>query len=288
MSKSPAKRSTDADEMTLTVQGAIHTVRGRPVILAHDLSAFFETTTSAINQYRARNDARFTADYAFQLSSDEWDDLKSQIVISTADGGKKKTHGGSRTPPWAYTEHGVAMMSMGMKSDTAIQLSKVIIDTFVELRRGTLSPDRVLAGPTATKHRRTLQEKIYAQIEQLLDAKLPTQDGATLREEMGSIAQSALGRIKAVLDKPAKENEKITAEVSKILAEAEKIYAETRKINAETDKLVLDGYRARLEFIRDLREMAMQLERDDWLEAFDAFGPGATPRTLPAPKRNKR
>ena len=73
------------------------------------------------------------------------------------------------------------------------------------------------------------------------------------------------------MDGPAKSNEKISAEVTKILAEAEKVYAETRKINVETDRLVLDNYRARLEFIRDLREMAMQLERDDWLEVFDVF-----------------
>ena len=139
------------------------------------------------------------------------------------------------------------------------------------------------------KHRRSLQEKLYSQIEQLLDAKLPTEDGSTLREEMGSIAQSALGRIKAVLDTPAKSNEKISAEVSKILAEAEKVYAETRKINAETDRIVLDNYRTRLEFIRDLREMAMQLERDDWVDVFDhTFGPADSQASLPAPKPRKR
>ena len=106
---------------------------------------------------------------------------------------------------------------------------------------------------------------------------------------MGSIAQSALGRIKAVLDTPAKSNEKISAEVSKILAEAEKVYAETRKINAETDRIVLDNYRTRLEFIRDLREMAMQLERDDWVDVFDhTFGPADSQASLPAPKPRKR
>ncbi|MCY4007218.1 MAG: hypothetical protein OXE84_10440 [Rhodobacteraceae bacterium] len=85
------------------------------------------------------------------------------------------------------------------------------------------------------------------------------------------LAQSALGRIKAVLDAPTKSNEKISAEVTRILAEAEEIYAETRKINAETDRLELDNYKGRIEFIRDLREMAMQLERDDWLGVFDGF-----------------
>lgn len=249
------------------VRGAIVIVRDTPVMLASDLAQFFGVTVSAVNQYRARNVDKFGDDYAFQLTDGEWTALKSQNVIA------KKGRGGSRTPPWAYSEHGVAMMSMGMKSEIAVRLAKVIIDTFVDLRRGTLATERVVAGPAAIQHRRSLQEKIYARIEDLLDAKLPTPDGHTLREEMGTLAQSALGRIKAVLDSPAKSNEKISAEVTKILAEAEKVYAETRKINAEADRLVMDNYRARLEFIRDLREMAMQLERDDWLEVFDStFG----------------
>lgn len=249
----------------VSVKNAIIEIRATPVMLAGDLADFFDTTASAVNQYRARNADKFTLDYAFQLTAEEWDALKSQNVIS------KKGRGGSRTPPWAYTEHGVAMMSMGMKSEVAVRLANVIIDTFIDLRRGTLPTERVIAGPDVASTRRALQKKIYTQIEQLLDAKLPTADGATLREEMGSIAQSALGRIKAVLDAPAKSNEKISAEVAKILAEAEKVYAETRKLNAETDKLIMENYRARLEFIRDLREMAMQLERDDWLAVFDGF-----------------
>jgi len=72
---------------------------------------------------------------------------------------------------------------------------------------------------------------------------------------------------------PVKNNEKISAEVSKILAEAKKFYAETRKLHAEADNLVLQNYQLRLEVIRDLREMAQQLERDDWIGVFhDSFG----------------
>lgn len=113
-------------------------------------------------------------------------------------------------------------------------------------------------------------------MEQLLELELPTSEGHTVRDELGSISTTALGNIKAVLDAPAKQNEKITAEVTKILAEAEKLYAEARKVHIETDTLILENYRARLDFIRDLREMAQQLERDDWIEAFDgAFGKAA-------------
>ena len=205
----------------LAIQNALVVLRDMPVILASDLAEFFDTTTKAINQNRARNAERFTQDYAFQLTPAEWENLKSQSVTSNA------KHGGTRTPPWAYSEHGVAMMSMGMQSEQAIRLSKVIIDTFVDYRRGTLPSIAVIAGPQALAHRRSLQEKIYKQMEQLLDVELPSTKGNTVRDEIGSIAIKALDRVKAVIDRPALENEKISAEVAKILAEAEKLYAET-------------------------------------------------------------
>lgn len=269
------------DGEKLEIQSAIILLREKPVILAHDLAKFFETETKKINQYRARNEDRFSGQYAFQLDAEEWKILKSQNVTASS------SHGGSRTRPWAYTEHGVAMMSMGMTSENAIRLSKVIIDTFVDYRRGTLPAQPVLGGPKAAEYRRSLLEKIYKQMEQVLDAELPTSSGATVRQELSGIATQALGNIKAILDRPGLENEKVTAEVSKILAEAEKLYAEARKIQVETDSIIMQNYRTRLEFLRDLREMAQQLERDDWVEIFDSsFGEveNQTPGALFAPK----
>jgi hypothetical protein len=247
-----------------SVKDAIITIRGVPVILAGDLAGFFETTAREINQYRFRNEEKFS-DYAFQLTKSEWGSLKSQNVTSKTD------HGGTRIPPWVYTEHGVAMMSMGMKSGAAVELSKVIIDTFVHYRRGTLPAKRMMPGKEAERARRSLQETIYEKILSILDSELPGADGHTLRDEMGSIANKALESIKAVIDRPAATNEKIYAEVTKIMAEAEKIYAEKRKLDAETDKILLENFGTRLELMRDLQTMAMQLDRDNWLEAFDGF-----------------
>ena len=262
--KKPSLKPGSAE---IEIKHSIVVVRDMPVILAADLARFFETETKFVNLYRKRNVDKFTEDYAFQLSKPEWEVLKLQNATSN------KGRGGMRHLPWAYTEHGVAMMSMGMKSENAVRLSKVVIDTFVNYRRGTLPANRVISGAKAAKHRRSLQEKIYHQMEQILDMKLPTSEGHTVRDELSEIATKSLGHIKAVLDTPVKNNERISAEVTRILAEAEKLYAETRKLNVETDTLVLQNYRARLGFIRDLREMAQQLERDDWIELLDdGFG----------------
>ena len=94
-------------DIELQIKNAIVRIRGMPVILAIDLARFFETETKFVNLYRNRNMDKFTEDYAFQLSETEWEGLKLQNATS------KKGRGGTRHPPWAYTEHGVAMMSMG-------------------------------------------------------------------------------------------------------------------------------------------------------------------------------
>jgi hypothetical protein len=282
MAKSKKEIITDKpNKAAANVASAIVIVRDTPVIMANDLASFFDTTTKAVNQYRSRNSDKFTSDYAFQMTKEEWDRLKSQNVTS------KTGRGGSRTPPWVYTEHGVAMMSMGMKSENAIRLSKVIIDTFVDYRRGTLPKEPVLSGPRAAAHRRSLQEQIYNQIEQFLALPLPSQGGHTVGDELGGIGNKVLEHVKSVLESPSKKNEKISAEVAKILAEAEKIYAETRKLNLEADTIMLENYRARLDFIRELREMAGQLERDDWVEMFDGSFGEADRTLLSAPDKKR-
>jgi hypothetical protein len=73
-----------------------------------------------------RNLARFPGDFMFQLTSDEFDDLKSQIVISS--------WGGRRTPPYAFTEQGVAMLSSVLNSERAIAVNIEIMRAFVRLR----------------------------------------------------------------------------------------------------------------------------------------------------------
>jgi len=272
--------SKSATDLHRAVADTILMVRGNLVILATDLAAFYETTTSAVNQYRKRNEQRFTSDYAFQLTKEQCKYLKSQNVISSTE------HGGRRFCPWVYTEHGVAMMSMGMKSDKAAELSRIIIETFVSFRRGTLPPERVIVGSHTLKRRRAFLEKIYRKMEQLLDAELPSSPGKTLGEELGSIATNALDHVKQILKSQGMKNEKVSAEITKILAEAEKLYTETRKINEETNTIALQNQRHRFELLRELRTMAMQLERDDWLEVFDnSFDTSARKAITPAPKQ---
>jgi len=107
--------------------GRIVLVRELRVMLSSDLAALYEVEPRVLMQAVKRNGTRFPEDFMFQLSRDEWLNLKSQNVISS--------WGGSRTPPYAFTELGVAMLSSVLKSARAVQANIEIMRTFVRLRR---------------------------------------------------------------------------------------------------------------------------------------------------------
>lgn len=112
----------------------IHVIRGQRVMLDSDLAKLYRVTTKALNQAVRRNADRFPDDFAYQLTAQEVADLKSQIVTSSGE------HGGRRTPPWAFTEHGVAMLSSVLRSPQAVQVNIEIMRAFVRLRRLLATP----------------------------------------------------------------------------------------------------------------------------------------------------
>jgi len=117
-------------------------VRGEKVMFDADLAKLYGVSTKALNQAFRRNKQRFPADFVFQLSSTEYNDLKSQIVTSSARGTNLRSqivtsslHGGRRRPPYAFTEQGVAMLSSVLRSARAVEVNIAIMRTFVQLRR---------------------------------------------------------------------------------------------------------------------------------------------------------
>ncbi len=111
------KSSTKATVSVRRIEAVIHVVRGNRVILDADLARLYGVTTAALNQAMKRNSARFPDDFAFQVSPQEFAELMSQNVIS------KAGRGGRTKRPWAFTEHGVAMLSSILRSPTAIRVN---------------------------------------------------------------------------------------------------------------------------------------------------------------------
>lgn len=110
------------------IERRIYLIRGQKVMLDSDLAEIYRVGTKVLNQAVHRNSGRFPEDFMFQLVAEEADCLRSQFVTSNAG------RGGRRTLPYAFTEHGVAMLSSVLKSDRAVQMNIVIVRAFVKLR----------------------------------------------------------------------------------------------------------------------------------------------------------
>lgn len=109
------------------IRNRIYTIRGVQVMLDEDLALLYGVETRVLNQAVKRNKERFLEEFMFQLTENELNILKSQIVISS--------WGGRRTKPYVFTEQGVAMLSAVLKSETAVKISVQIINAFVVMRR---------------------------------------------------------------------------------------------------------------------------------------------------------
>jgi hypothetical protein len=120
----------DLSRIDEAVQRRIHVIRGERVMVDTDLAALYDVETKQLNQAVRRNRARFPADFMFQLNTEEANDLRSQFVTSSSRG-----YGGRRYLPYAFTEHGVAMLSSVLNSPRAVAVSILIVRTFVQLRR---------------------------------------------------------------------------------------------------------------------------------------------------------
>lgn len=99
-------------------------------MLDADLAFLYGVSTAALNRAVSRNMNRFPEDFMIRLSADEWANLKCQIGISSSTG-----HGGRRTLPYAFTEHGVPMLSSVLRSDRAAEVNIAVVRAFVQLRR---------------------------------------------------------------------------------------------------------------------------------------------------------
>jgi hypothetical protein len=110
------------------IQSRILALREQRVMLDADLAQLYSVETRVLVQAVKRNLARFPEDFMFQLSPEEFANLRSQSVISSAG------HGGRRTAPYAFTEQGVAMLSTVLGSPRAIAVNIEIMRTFVRVR----------------------------------------------------------------------------------------------------------------------------------------------------------
>jgi len=109
------------------IQTKIYEIRGQKVMLDFDLAELYQVETKVLNQGVKRNNTRFPHDFMFQLTKEEFENLKSQIVTSR--------WGGTRKLPFAYTEHGVSMSACILRSENAVKMNIAIVRAFITLRQ---------------------------------------------------------------------------------------------------------------------------------------------------------
>lgn len=127
-----AKMELNIDINEATIKNLIYVIRGQQVMLDKDLAFLYQVETGALNRAVKRNIKRFPESFCFQLSEEEYENLRCQTGISSLE---INSYGGRRYLPYVFTEQGIAMLSAVLRSDVAIQVSIKIMNTFVEMRR---------------------------------------------------------------------------------------------------------------------------------------------------------
>lgn len=156
----------------------IYHIRGKKVMLDRDLAEMYGVETRVLNQAVKRNEKRFPIDFMFQLTEQELEEWKSQIVTSN----KEKM--GLRKLPNVFTEQGVAMLSSVLNSETAIEVNIQIIRIFTRIREALLSNKDILLkmeqlektmlkqNEKTNKHEQEI-EVIFKALKQLLELPNP-------------------------------------------------------------------------------------------------------------------
>ena len=117
-----------SDITPIKIQKMIYIIRDQKVMIDSDLALLYGVETKRLNEQVRRNIERFPKDFMFQLTTEEYDILKSQIATSSL------PHGGKRKLPYVFTENGVAMLSSVLRSSQAIEVNVAIMRIFTKLR----------------------------------------------------------------------------------------------------------------------------------------------------------
>jgi hypothetical protein len=114
----------------------IYYIRGHKVMLDQDLAELYDVPTKRLNEQVKRNSGRFPADFMFQLTEEEFENLRSQIATSS--------WGGRRVAPYAFTEHGVLMLSSVLNSEKAINVNIQIMRIYTKMREILMTNQEIL------------------------------------------------------------------------------------------------------------------------------------------------
>ena len=169
-----------------SIENLILNIRGKQIMLDRDLARLYGVETRVLNQAVKRNIERFPEDFMFQLEKEEFEDWKSQFVISnwmSQNASSNSIIMGARKLPYAFTENGIAMLSGLLNSQIAIRVNIQIMRAFVTMSHSLLANNQLFSRIENIEHHQLLmierQDKTDTQIEKIFKTlakyKLPTE-----------------------------------------------------------------------------------------------------------------
>ena len=250
---------------------SIFELRGYLVMLAAEVAEIFNVATRMIVQNIKRNNEGirplFPERYAFQISKQELAHLISLGVIS------KPGRGGTRALPWVVTRKGAIRLATIMKVPTAMDAADAFVDVFDEVLAQVFqgkkmiqvsNPSRIAPNEEQLNHARKLRTKIAKAIDDLLNTVVNTDQNTTVKDELGNIAQEAVGYVKEWLRGKKIGNEKIEAETYLLIEKARDMYerrqSELASAALDQERKVLENLEKKIDIVERLLKMHNQLE----------------------------
>ena len=132
------------------IRSMIYEVRGKQVMLDSDVALLYNYKTKVLNLSVRRNIERFPEEFCFQLTEEEFSNLRFQFETSSS---KKDNYGGRRYLPYVFTEQGIAMLAGILKSEIAVKMSIKIIKEFIEMRKFIINNANMLNRLTTVEYK---------------------------------------------------------------------------------------------------------------------------------------
>jgi ORF6N domain. len=149
------------------IKDLIHVVRGKQVMLDSDVASLFQYETKELNRNVKNNIERFPENYCFQLSEEEYKNLKCKFITSSSN----KNYGGRRYLPYVFTEYGITMLAGILKSKKAVEISIEIVNSFIEMRKFIISNSDVLKRLTMIEYKQLEHDDKFNVILSKLEGK---------------------------------------------------------------------------------------------------------------------
>ena len=163
------------------IESKIYYVRSLKVMLDSDLAVLYDVETRVLNQAISRNIDRFPEDFMFQLTENEWKNLKSQNKTLSSWGGRRKL-------PFVFTEHGILMLSSVLNSERAVKVNIQIMRVYVRIRELMMAHKDIISKLDQVERKQVEQDNNILLIFEYLK-----QFEETKRKELGQANRKRIG-----------------------------------------------------------------------------------------------